>query len=61
MEVVHYLASFLFYASLVSLAIGLLYKPWVVLWWMDKQNRMMVIKYYGALMIVSFFLKFFAD
>lgn len=34
------------------LAVGL-YKPWIVLWWEDRQNRLKVIKLYGTLIAVS--------
>lgn len=38
--------------SALLLAVGL-YKPWIVLWWEDRQNRLKVIKLYGTLMAVS--------
>jgi hypothetical protein len=34
------------------LAVGL-YKPWIVLWWEDRQNRLKVIKLYGTLIVLS--------
>jgi hypothetical protein len=40
-------------ASFVFLAIGL-YKPWVMLWWEDTQNRKKVIRLYGAIALIFF-------
>jgi len=37
----------------ILLLIGL-YKPWVVLWWEDIQNRKKVIKLYGLIALCSF-------
>lgn len=31
-----------------------LYKPWVVLWWEDKQYRMKVIKIYGIAGLITY-------
>jgi hypothetical protein len=31
-----------------------LIQPWWVLWWMSKQNRMLVLKYYGAFLPALF-------
>jgi len=33
--------------TFLMLAIGL-FKPWIVLWWEDIQNRLKVIKIYGV-------------
>jgi hypothetical protein len=38
--------------SALLLAVGL-YKPWIVLWWEDRQNRLKVIKLYGTLIMLS--------
>lgn len=57
MEAVRLVAVFLFYTSLMGLLVGLFYKPWIVLWWMDKQNRLMVIKYYGTAVLMTILLK----
>lgn len=38
--------------SALLLAVGL-HKPWIVLWWEDRQNRLKVIKLYGTLIAVS--------
>lgn len=46
-----YVRLLLFYLSLTSLlfmVIGL-WKPWVMLWWEDTQNRRKVVKVYGTL------------
>ncbi|MEM8567019.1 MAG: hypothetical protein AAGF85_11200 [Bacteroidota bacterium] len=32
--------------SLIFLAVGL-YKPWIMLWWEDTQNRRKILKVYG--------------
>ncbi len=32
--------------SLIFLAVGL-YKPWLMLWWEDMQNRRKILKVYG--------------
>jgi hypothetical protein len=39
--------------SLIFLLIGL-YKPWIMLWWEDVQNRRKVLKLYGLIAMVSF-------
>jgi len=31
-----------------------LYKPWIMLWWEDKQNRKKIIKIYGSVGLLSF-------
>lgn len=31
-----------------------LYKPWVMLWWEDVQNRRKVIRLYGSIAIMSY-------
>ena len=38
--------------STILLVIGL-FRPWVVLWWEDLQNRKKVIRVYGTLAVVS--------
>ena len=37
-----------------------LYKPWIVLWWMPKQNRKLVLQIYGTLGAVLAFAFFLA-
>jgi hypothetical protein len=43
------------FTSLFFLLIGL-YKPWVMLWWEDVQNRRKVLKVYGLTGLISFVL-----
>jgi len=44
----------LYFAVTSALLLGVgLYKPWIVLWWEDRQNRLKVIKLYGTLIAVS--------
>jgi hypothetical protein len=31
-----------------------LYKPWIMLWWQDKQNRRKVITLYGSISLISY-------
>lgn len=40
-------------ASLLCLIAGL-FKPWMMLWWEDRQNRKKVIKLYGTAAMVCF-------
>jgi hypothetical protein len=46
---------FLAIASAASLLMGL-FKPWMMLWWEDVQNRKKVIRLYGSISICSFVL-----
>jgi hypothetical protein len=39
--------------SFAFLVIGL-YKPWIMLWWEDIQNRRKVIKLYGSIAVITF-------
>jgi hypothetical protein len=32
-----------------------LFKPWIMLWWEDVQNRRKVIKIYGLLSVIFYF------
>jgi uncharacterized membrane protein len=41
-------------ASLIFLVIGL-FRPWAMLWWEDVQNRRKVIKVYGIVAILCYF------
>jgi len=53
-----YLRLFFLMLSLTALlfmVIGL-YKPWLMLWWEDMQNRRKVIKVYGSIAAVSYLL-----
>jgi hypothetical protein len=53
MSNVRLLLLFLGLASTLFLVIGL-YKPWVMLWWEDVQNRKKVILIYGFLAVLFF-------
>jgi len=57
MEAINLIASILLAFFGFSLLIGLFYRPWVVLWWMEKQNRIRVILYYGIPFLILFFIK----
>ena len=50
---VQLLLLFLSIACLIFLLIGL-FKPWVMLWWEDVQNRRKVIKVYGLLALIFY-------
>jgi hypothetical protein len=41
------------FTSLLFLLTGL-FKPWVMLWWEDIQNRRKVIKVYGLVAVMAF-------
>jgi len=53
MYYVRLLLLFLSYTCLAFLSIGL-YKPWVMLWWEDTQNRKKIFQVYGLLAIIFF-------
>lgn len=53
MEFLQQLLLYLSFTAVLFLAIGL-YKPWVMLWWEDVQNRRKVIKVYGLVAVVSY-------
>lgn len=55
MEFAHRLFLFIAITALIFLLIGL-YKPWVMLWWEDVQNRRKVLWLYGSVAVVSFVL-----
>ncbi len=40
-------------SALLGLIAGLI-KPWIMLWWEDRQNRMKVIKLYGAISATAY-------
>jgi hypothetical protein len=54
MEFIQQLLFYISITSLVFLLMGL-YKPWVMLWWEDVQNRRKVIRLYGSITVVSYF------
>jgi len=47
MEFIQQVLRYLAVVAAFLLVVGL-YKPWVVLWWEDKQNRKKVIRLYGG-------------
>lgn len=47
MDNVRLLLFFLTLASLLFMVIGL-FKPWIMLWWEDVQNRRKIIRVYGT-------------
>ena len=47
MELLSDLTAAVAVLSFLFMAIGL-YRPWVMLWWEDTQNRKKVIKVYGS-------------
>ncbi|MBS1486088.1 MAG: hypothetical protein JST43_00760 [Bacteroidetes bacterium] len=49
------LVLFLTLTTLLFMVIGLI-KPWMMLWWEHTQNRRKVLKVYGTLALVFFFL-----
>ena len=55
MEFVQHIFLYVSLACLVCLVIGL-FKPWVLLWWEDTQNRKKVIRLYGTVGLVTFVL-----
>ena len=52
MEFVQRLFLYLSLTALVCLIIGL-FKPWVMLWWEDTQNRKKVIRIYGTAALIA--------
>lgn len=57
MEVFISITSIGIYTCLLILIIGI-YKPWVALWWMEKQNRKLVLVYYGTSLIILILIKY---
>ena len=53
MDFLQRLARYISGTSLLLLLFGL-YKPWMMLWWEDVQNRRKVIRLYGTIMLVSY-------
>lgn len=41
------------FVSLICLLLGL-FRPWLMLWWEDTQNRKKVIKVYGTAGVTSY-------
>ena len=53
MEFLQQLLLYVSFTALFFLLIGL-FKPWMMLWWEDVQNRRKVIKVYGTAALVSY-------
>jgi hypothetical protein len=58
MEFAHKLLLYISITALVFLLIGL-YKPWVMLWWEDVQNRRKVFRLYGSIAALGYLAYFF--
>lgn len=58
MEFFKLLLRFAGLTSVLLLLIGL-YKPWVVLWWEDSQNRKKVILLYGGIALLLWVVQVF--
>lgn len=52
MEHVHRFFLYLSLIAMLCLMVGL-FKPWVMLWWEDTQNRKKVIRIYGTATIIA--------
>ena len=53
MEFVQRLSLYICITALSLLLIGM-FKPWMMLWWEDVQNRKKVIKLYGSVALTCF-------
>jgi hypothetical protein len=53
MQFVRQVILYVTFTSLLFLFIGL-FKPWMMVWWEDVQNRRKVIKIYGSIAIFSY-------
>lgn len=53
MEFIQRVFLYVSLAAVLCLAIGL-FRPWVMLWWEDIQNRKKVIQLYGTVALVTF-------
>ncbi|KYG02331.1 hypothetical protein BE21_55040 [Sorangium cellulosum] len=52
MDFIQRLSLYISIAAFAFLVIGL-FKPWVMVWWEDVQNRRKVIRIYGTIAIIS--------
>jgi hypothetical protein len=52
------MVTILAWLALFTTLVGM-YKPWIVLWWVDIKNRKMVLKYYGVAVLVLFVVRSF--
>jgi hypothetical protein len=53
MEFLQQLFLYASFTAIIFLIVGL-FKPWMMLWWEDVQNRRKVIKVYGLSAIISY-------
>lgn len=53
MEFLQRLFLYISAAGFVLLLTGL-FKPWIVLWWEDHQNRKKVFKFYGSVAAITY-------
>ena len=51
-----FLERLFLYASItaVTCMVAGLFKPWIMLWWEDTQNRKKVLKVYGTAAVITF-------
>jgi hypothetical protein len=51
-----FIQRFLLYVSITAFAFMIigLFKPWIMLWWEDIQNRRKIIKLYGSVALLSY-------
>jgi len=57
MEFIQRLLLYLSLTACICVCIGL-FKPWMMLWWEDTQNRKKVLKLYGTAALITFTLYF---
>lgn len=57
MEFLQQLFLYVSFTAFIFLFIGL-YKPWVMLWWEDVQNRRKIFKVYGTVGVISLLMYF---
>ena len=60
MDFVQRFFLYLTVTALLGVMVGL-FKPWIMLWWEDVQNRKKVIKVYGTAAIISYALYWALD
>ena len=53
MEFVQRIFLYVSVTALLGLIVGL-FRPWIVLWWEDTQNRKKVFQLYGAVAAVTY-------
>ncbi|MCC5927757.1 MAG: hypothetical protein JJU28_00795 [Cyclobacteriaceae bacterium] len=51
MEAILLFVNILFWLCVLALVLGMI-QPWWVFWFLDRQNRLMVLKYYGSLVVL---------